>query len=108
MVRLLISLMALPDKYWLFYTNDSEMNNVWIGPAVQAILKEFLPMSRPIASELFNVGHLVLFAPLKHSLFQILRYWLSGEKPDEAHWVFYRPLNWCSIMVDRKLRNRRI
>lgn len=49
MVRLPVSPMSLPNKYWPFYTNASEMKNMCIWPAVRAILKEFPAMSLPIA-----------------------------------------------------------
>lgn len=100
MVRLPISPRILPDKYWLFYTNDSGEEKY---VDLSGCAGNFERITGHVSSddlravgwryekhgqlcyELFNVGHTVLFAPIKPSLFQVLKYRLSGRKPDEAH-----------------------
>lgn len=100
MVRLPISPRTLPDKYWLFYTNDggeekyvdlagcagnfAKITGYVSADCLRAVGWRYEEQGQ-LCYELFNAGHLVLFAPLKPSLFQILKYRLSGRKPDEAH-----------------------
>ena len=100
MIKLPISKTTLPDKYWLFYTNDSgeekyadltgcagnfaRVTGYVSTDGLQAVGWRYEEQGQ-LCYELFNVGHLVLFAPLKPSPFQILKYLLSGKKPDAAH-----------------------
>ena len=107
MVRLPISSITNLDKHWLFYFNDSkEEKYVDLTGCAGNFAKITGYVStdslRPVGwryedqgqlcYELFNIGHLVLFAPLKPNPFQILKYLLSGKKPEDAHQVFLSSL----------------
>lgn len=103
MVRIPLSAKTLPDKHWLFYMNDSgEKKHVDLSGCAGSFERNTGYQSNDgfravgwryeekgmLCYELFNVGHTVIFAPVKPGLAQTLGYLLTGKKAEDAHKAF--------------------
>ena len=103
MIRIPFTAKNLPDKHWLVFMNeDGSKKHVYLSGCAGTFELQTGYVSEDglravgwhyeeqgmLCYELFNVGHLVLFAPLKPNLVQTLGYMLSGKKPEEAHKAF--------------------
>lgn len=103
MVRIPMSSKNLPDKHWLMYINDSgEKKHVDLSGCAGSFEHKTGYVSQDglravgwryeekgqLCYELFNVGHTVIYAPVKPGLMQALGYMLSGKKTEEAHNAF--------------------
>ena len=100
MQRIRITKNTMPDRHWLVYVNeDGDRKHIDLSGCANNFSHATGYVSEDdlrtvgwryeenglLCYELFNVGHTVLFAPVKPGLFHILRYRLSGRNPDEAH-----------------------
>ena len=100
MVRIPLSKRTLPGKHWLVYIDDNgdkkhvdlsgcacsfeKITGYVSSDGLRAIGWRYEEGGQ-LCYELFNVGHTVLFAPVKPSFVQTLGYILSGKKPEDAH-----------------------
>lgn len=102
-VKISLSKRTLPDQYWLVYiNNDGIKKHVALSGCACCFEKITGYVSSDglravgwryeeageLCYELFNVGHTVLFAPIKPSLIQTIGYLLSSKKPEDAHKEF--------------------
>ena len=103
MVRIPLSSKTLPDKHWFVYLNEDagkkhvdlsgcagsfERNTGYVSQdGLRAVGWRYEERGQ-LCYELFNVGHTVVFAPVKPGLVQTLGYMLSGKKSEEAHQAF--------------------
>jgi len=100
MQRISITKKNLPDKHWLVYANENGMRkHVDLSGCAGSFERTTGYVSRDsfravgwryteggqLCHELFNVGHIVLCAPLKPTLVMTLSYLLQGKKPEQAH-----------------------
>ena len=103
MVRIPITKRVLPDKYWLVYTNDDgrkkhidlsgcacsfEKITGYISSDDLRAVGWHYEEDGQLCYELFNVGHTVLFTPIKPGLIQTIGYLFSGKKLEDAHKEF--------------------
>ena len=103
MVRIPLSSKNLPDKHWLMHINDSgEKKHVDLSGCAGSFERKTGLVSQDglravdcryeekglLCYELFNVGHTVIYAPVKPGPVQTLGYMPSGKKTEEAHKAF--------------------
>ena len=100
MLRIPITKKNLPDKHWLVYVNENgvckhvdlsgcagsfERTTGYVSQdALRAVGWRYTEGGQ-LCHELFNVGHIILCAPMKPTLVMLLGYLLRGKKPEEAH-----------------------
>jgi hypothetical protein len=102
MDRVRLSAGMTPDSYWLrFYREDGTQSCISLEGCANsfALVTQNRYASEDglrcvgwryeedgcLCYELFCVGHVVLYMPLKPDVFNCIRYLLRGNKPQEAH-----------------------
>ncbi len=100
MRRIPITKHMMPDKHWLVYRNDDGVikhvdlsgcaNN--FSHATGYVSEDNLRAvgyryeeNGQLCYELFNIGHIVLFVPMKPDLIKLIAYRFQGLDPKEAH-----------------------
>ena len=100
MLRIRVTKNTLPDKYWLVYsTEEGTVKHVDLSGCAAS----FERISGYVSEdglravgwhyeeggqkcwELFNIGHTLMYAPLRPSLLQTVGYLLRGKEPKAAH-----------------------
>lgn len=102
MVKIKIDKKHFPDRYWLKYTNEAGVlkqvslsgcansfrlatNNAFdTDDGLQGVGWRYEEEGN-LCYELFCVGHLQLYTPLKPGLLDAVLYFLQGKKTGEAH-----------------------
>lgn len=103
MQRIKITRNTMPDKHWLVYRNDNgdvkhldlsgcagsfERSTGYVsGDGLRAVGWRYEEGGQ-LCYELFNIGHTVMYAPVRPDPVRLIGYLLRGKKPEEAHREF--------------------
>lgn len=103
MQRIRITKNTLPDKYWLVYYNENgTLKHMDLSGCAGSFERVTGYVSEDglravgwryeedgmLCYELFNIGHTVMYAPVRPGVMQMMGYLLRGKNPGEAHRVF--------------------